>query len=289
MTQSDAAKAIDRALDSLARELEEGRSQAMETYLRTMRRFRQTYSWGNTLLIWLQCPDATHVAGFSTWKSLGRYVRKGEKGIQILAPCVYRRDDEDGEEQVARYFRAVYVFDVAQTDGQPLPEPPRVTGDPGSYFERLEAFVSLDLGVRIEYPVSLGRSHGRCRDGLIEVVDSLATGHKFAVLTHETAHHLLHVHAPEELRRDRGLIELQAEAVAHAVCESLGLETNHAGADYIALYGGDKARLRQSLAAIHQAAGRILTAIADTAPAERRKDTIQAPTPEQRARRWAKR
>jgi antirestriction protein ArdC len=78
------------------------------------------------------------------------------------------------------------------------------------------------------------------------------------------------------VRRDRALVELQAEAVAHVVCESLGLATNHAGADYIALWGGSKDKLRQSLAAIHQAAGAIVIGIGWEQPKERRKEVTGA-------------
>jgi antirestriction protein ArdC len=280
MTQQEARKAIDRALETLGRDLEEGHSEAMLQYLATMRRFRQSYSWGNTLLIWTQRPDAVRVAGFHTWKGAGRSVRKGEKGIQILAPCVSRRKETEDEEdtRTVRSFRAVYVFDVSQPTGEPLPEPPRVTGDPGDYFETMEAFVTEELCVRIEYPASLGRAHGRCRSGLIEVVASLPTAHKLSVLVHETAHHILHINAPEEVRKDKTLVELQAEATAHVVCQTLGLDTNHAGADYIALWGGSRDKLRQSLSAIHQAAGVILSGLQvdernepDERPAARRR------------------
>ena len=111
-------------------------------YLAVMGRFHQ-YSWGNALLIASQRPAATRVAGFQTWRKLGRHVRKGEKGIMILAPVVVKKrvDTEDGEDEQTRVFgfRAAYVFDQSQTDGDPLPEFAAVQGDPQQYTERTEA------------------------------------------------------------------------------------------------------------------------------------------------------
>ena len=120
-------------------------SEEYRSYLRTVSRFHK-YSISNTMLIWLQCPDATHVAGFHTWLSLGRHVRKGEKGIRIFAPMPYRRtvstvDEETGiteEEEInGLRFRAVSVFDISQTDGDDLPEPPvtLLSGDDTSLWQ----------------------------------------------------------------------------------------------------------------------------------------------------------
>jgi len=103
------------------------------------RRFAETratfhrYSFGNCQLIAYQRPDATQVAGFKSWQTLGRQVRKGERAIRILAPMSVKERDEQGNETDARltFFRAVPVFDISQTDGDPLPEAPRepITGD----------------------------------------------------------------------------------------------------------------------------------------------------------------
>ena len=101
-----------------------------------------------------------HIAGYQTWRSLGRYVKKGEKGIMILAPILRRRPEEvdervSGDElRPAVGFRAVYVFDVTQTDGAPLPDIGSVNGDPGSYCERLEQFVREQCQRRCKNPHS---------------------------------------------------------------------------------------------------------------------------------------
>src|SRR5713226_9007265 len=96
-------------------------SETFGAWLRARAAFHD-YSFGNVCLIVSQRPDATQVAGYKTWQRLGRQVRKGEHGIRILAPCVVKRETNTGEEARAMFFRTVSVFDVAQTDGEPLPE-----------------------------------------------------------------------------------------------------------------------------------------------------------------------
>src|SRR6185436_13621834 len=108
------------ALDTLAALLDEGHSDRLTALLKTMGRFHK-YSWHNVALIAAQCPTATRVAGFQTWRTLGRFVRKGEEGIAILAPIIGRRRDSDAAADDAKGvlgFRATYVFDIASTDGE---------------------------------------------------------------------------------------------------------------------------------------------------------------------------
>src|SRR5580658_8045415 len=120
---------IKQAVDYLIQQLEAGKSETLTTYLGAMARFHN-YSFGNILAIARQRPKATRVAGFGTWKEMGRFVKKGEKGIQILAPMVgYRRRNDAAEQEpdskrqpVLIGFRAVYVFDIAQTECADLPE-----------------------------------------------------------------------------------------------------------------------------------------------------------------------
>jgi len=139
------------AVDFLVAALESGHSEVLTAYLGAMAKFR-TYSFGNIMLIARQKPSASNVAGVRTWNSLGRFVRRGEKGILILAPMVGRKGKtveeitgENGEEknpQAQLYgFRAVYVFDVSQTEGKDLPQLAEVKGDVSGYRERLVKFV----------------------------------------------------------------------------------------------------------------------------------------------------
>jgi hypothetical protein len=145
--KSDQIKEItDRAAEQLVVALQAGHSEALTTYLKAIARFHR-YSLHNVLLIASQKPNASYVAGFRTWNELGRFVRKGEKGIMILAPVVRRRTDDQEEREepscTIAGFRAAYVFDISQTDGKELPQIGLVEGDPREYGDKLDGPVSL--------------------------------------------------------------------------------------------------------------------------------------------------
>ena len=132
MTADELKKLTTDALNQLGAALDQGYSGGLTALLKTMGRFHR-YSFHNVSLIVSQHPTATRVAGFHTWRTLGRFVRKGEKGIAILAPIIGRREAEsdDDNARTVKGFRAAYVFDVEQTDGEPLAEPGEASGDPG--------------------------------------------------------------------------------------------------------------------------------------------------------------
>ncbi len=113
---------IDDSVDTLAKAIDAVRaSETFKAYLDVQAKFHK-YSWCNSLLILSQFPTAERVAGFQTWKKLKRYVRKGEHGIMIFAPCPWSKDNpKTGETDTGIFFRAVHVFDVSQTDGEALP------------------------------------------------------------------------------------------------------------------------------------------------------------------------
>ena len=150
MNTEQAKQLSEAALDRLMAALEQGQSAALKQYLAVMSRFRR-YSWGNVLLIYSQFPNATHVGGYHFWLTLGRHVRKGERGIAILAPMVGRKrrsDDEqlEGNEHSRLFgFKACHVWDVSQTEGTDLPEFATVQGDPQDYLARLIEFVGTSL------------------------------------------------------------------------------------------------------------------------------------------------
>jgi hypothetical protein len=211
-------------------ELAAGSSKRLTDYLAVMQRFPK-YSFGNVLLIATQRPDATHVAGFHAWKQLGRYVMKGEKGIAIVAPVISRKDDD---EDPVKGFRVVHVFAYESTDGQPLPELAKISGDPGEATAKLRSFIA-SKGIELSYVDDLQGALGRSRGGKIEIRSGLSPAQEFEVLAHELAHELLHrkdgeVTAPLNVR------ELEAEAVAHACSLGVGLSSTASSADYIALY-----------------------------------------------------
>src|SRR3989442_13810603 len=124
--RQEAREQLEQAVEALAL------SDGWHAWIKTRATFRR-YSFGNTLMIAMQRPDATRVAGYKAWQKLGRQVRKGEKGITILAPMAVKEKDDNGDEtgKVRTFFRAVKVFDLSQTDGDALPEPPcsPITGD----------------------------------------------------------------------------------------------------------------------------------------------------------------
>ncbi len=219
------------------------------------------YSLGNAILIGFQKPDATRISGFRTWQKLGRYVRRNEKGIAIMAPIVWRKKvihkgDERGvqehDEETALAFKTAYVFDISQTDGKPLPAFARVNGDPGVYTERLREYIT-SKGIMFEYSDTIGSAEGVSSGGLIRLKKGLTAAEELAVLAHETAHEILHKNR-DNMPKDKKVRETEAEAVAFVVCYGIGLDTNSASSDYIQLYNGDKETLMESLGRIQKTA-----------------------------------
>lgn len=255
---------IQESLDALAKQLESGNSAQMTAYLAAMGRFH-SYSINNLFLIFAQKPDATHVAGFHTWRSMNRVVKRGEKGIAIFAPMKIRpkepEDSEADESSPILRFRVVYVFDISQTEGDPLPEFAKVSGEPGERLKRLEHAVHAD-GITLESSNMLGGAMGISKGGVIVLHADLPPPERFSVLVHEWAHEKLHkVDASE--RPDLTMRELEAEAVAFVVNSAIGLQTSTASADYIRLYKGDKDKLAASLGRIQRTACSIIDAIID--------------------------
>ena len=253
---------IAQATDTLAAELEAGKSGQLQAYLTAIGKFHR-YSVKNAILIWLQHPTATRVAGYHTWQQLGRQVRRGEKSISIMAPIVRRlptedESEEDGEKVVA--FRPARVFDASQTDGKPLPEFATVKGDPGAYQERLLEFLKA-RGVVVERRQLPGSLQGISSGGRIVVSQDLAPGQQFSVTVHEAAHELLHQGDKVVEKPDKTVREVEAEAVAYVVSQAVGLECSTAACDYIKLYGGKKDTLLASLARVRKAAAEIIEAV----------------------------
>lgn len=267
MKREEAQTRTEQALDELVAALAAGRSEALVQYLDAVSRFHR-YSFGNCLLIAIQRPDATHVAGFQRWKELGRFVKKGETGIAILAPLVYKRASTDEaqttaeterDSHVLRGFKVVHVFDVSQTEGQALPEFARIEGEPGDKLARLETVVR-EHTIDLKYEPLPGGALGVSRRGSIVVVPGLSPAETFSVLAHELAHELLH---DEQRRKEttKTVRETEAEAVAFVVARAAGLDGTTRSADYIQLYAGDKQVLLQSLDRIQKTASQIIEAL----------------------------
>ncbi|MCA9305061.1 MAG: hypothetical protein KDA16_00895 [Phycisphaerales bacterium] len=255
---------VERAAADLAEQLDHGDRSQLDAFLTALSRFHR-YSINNVFLILSQRPEATRVAGFQTWRSFGRAVKRGEKGIAIFAPMVLKpkreasNTDEVTDDRPRPRFRVVYVFDVSQTEGEPLPKLDRVGGYPGEALLRLESAVTAS-GIVLETVDSLGGALGVSSGGRILLRSGLPPAERFSVLAHEWAHELLHqTHAPSE-RPDKVVRETEAEAVAFVVSQAIGLETGSASADYIRLYRGDKETLMASLDRIQKTACTIIEA-----------------------------
>ena len=270
MKVEQAKQIASNAIEQLRQALEAGQSERLKEYLAAMARFRR-YSWGNVMLIASQRPNATHVTGFHAWHKLGRFVKKGEKGILILAPIIRRKAEntaeaEADESSVAIGFRAAYVFDISQTDGLPLPEIGSVNGDPCEYRERLAKFVA-EQGIALEYSENIAPARGMSEGGKITLLPGQSPADEFATLSHEVAHELMHRDERRSSTSKR-VRETEAEAVAFVVCSAIGLDTGSAAQDYIGLYGGDAKLLSESLECVQRTATQILKSIgADDSPA----------------------
>jgi hypothetical protein len=265
--ENPAQQLIKQAVEFLLKQLEEGKSEALTAYLGAMARFHN-YSFGNILAIARQRPTATRVAGIRTWNELGRFVKKGEKGIQILAPIVghRRRNDAAEPEQEAKPtpvligFRAVYVFDHSQTEGADLPEfEHSVTGEVGSQRERLMAFLA-EQNIKLEYNEKIAPALGVSYGGRIALLPGQSHAEEFTTLVHECAHELLHK-AERRTMTTATVRETEAEAVAFIVGQAIGLEMGTASSDYIQMYAGNAALLTESLEVIQRTSAVILGAI----------------------------
>lgn len=256
----------DRLLEELTAGVAELTTSARwEHFLDVQSRFHR-YSFLNTLAIQLQRPDATRVAGFHTWRQLGRAVRKGEKGIAILAPVVrrVRVEDEDGSTHLLvgapTAFRVVHVFDVSQTGGDDLPAivEPLHGDDPGGTYSRLIE-VANSLGYTVEEDYLPGERNGDCNfaEHRIRVEVTNDEVMQVKTLAHEIAHAMLH-----EGFADRALAELEAESVAFVVCRSLVIESASYSFGYVAHWAGGGteaiARIKAAGARIQQSADAIL-------------------------------
>ena len=251
----------------LIEQLEAGHSDALTNYLTAMSRFHN-YSFGNVLEIARQMPTATRVAGFWTWKNLGRSVNAGQKGIRILAPIVgvRRKKGDEAEKDITKQnervllgFRNAYVFDVSQTNGVDLPTMHEVNGDPGKNIDRLAAFLK-GKGIQLVYNEKIAPALGMSYGGRIAILPGQSKAEEFSTLVHETAHEMLHK-AERRTATTKTVRETEAEAVAFVVGNAVGLVTSTASADYIQLYHGNASLLAESLEVIQQTASVILAAL----------------------------
>ncbi len=289
-TEKQKVKEITDKLEEGLKELFE--SEKYRNYLSTMSKFHN-YSFNNTLLIALQRPDASLVAGYQAWqKNFNRHVKRGEKGIRILAPAPYKikeeRDkldpvtgevmlDKDGMPQTEEVevkipsFRAVSVFDVSQTDGEPLPEL-----EAKELLSTVEGYEDFIKAVTYVAPAPIGfedipgasKGYFNIEENRIAVQEGMSESQTLKTMVHETAHSMLHnkevskedILAPA---KDRNTKEVEAEGVAFTVCSHFGIDTSEYTFGYIAGWssGRDMKELKSSLDTIRRTASELITGI----------------------------
>jgi antirestriction protein ArdC len=280
-------------------------------YITAMAKFHH-YSFGNALLILFQCPQATNVAGYNTWKQLGRQVKKGEKGIMILAPCNFRASLErekidpltgqallgpDGKPLTEKVkispnrFKIAHVFDLSQTEGRELPQigVSELTGDVADYngiYNRLTALSPLPV-VQEDFQRS-AKGYTSFTENRIVVKPGMSQVQTIKTLVHEITHAKLH--KPDDIldvpRQDeRRRKEVEAESIAYVVCQHFGIDTTDYSLAYVAGWskGRELTELKGSLNIIHATAGEIIDAISPPPAPERTLE--QARNPQQRGNR----
>ena len=289
MTEKQKVKEITDKLEAGLKEL--FKSEKYKSYLSTMSKFHN-YSFNNTLLIAMQKPEATLVAGYQAWqKNFERHVNKGEKAIRILAPAPYKikeeRDkldpvtgelmfDENGIPQKEEVeitipaFRAVSVFDVSQTDGKPIPE--LEVNELLSTVEGYEDFVQALMNISpvpIAFEDIPGDSKGyfNTAEKRIAVQENMSESQTLKTMVHEVAHSMLHdkeVNQSMEIpEKDRNTKEVEAESVAFTVCQHFGIDTSDYSFGYIAGWssGRNMKELKSSLDTIRKTASELITGI----------------------------
>ena len=302
---------VQELTDKLERGLTElFNSDSYKNYLSTMSKFHN-YSFNNTLLIAMQKPEASLVAGYKAWqKNFDRHVNKGEKAIRILAPAPYKikeeRDqvdpvtqeimlDRDGNPQKEEVeitipaFRAVSVFDVSQTDGKPIPEleAKELLSDVEGYQDMIHVVEAVSP-VPIEMEEIAGESKGYFdREARrIAVQENMSESQTLKTMIHEVAHSMLHnkeVEQDEQVRKDRNTKEVEAESIAYTVCQHFGVDTSEYSFGYIAGWssGRDTKELKSAMDTIRRTASELITGIEEQLEEIRRdREVLQEQTKE---------
>ena len=293
------AKSEKQKVQEITEKLEQGikelfESEKYKTYLNTMSKFHN-YSFNNTMLIAMQKPDATLVAGFKAWqKNFDRHVKKGEKGIRILAPAPYKIKEEQekldpvtGEIMLDKNgmpvteeveikipaFRVVPVFDVSQTDGKELPDigVNELSGSVEDYEDFMQALTEVSP-VPITYEDIEGEAKGyfHTTDHRIAIQEGMSQSQTVKTAIHEVAHAKLHDRERNQdidavLDKDRNTKEVGAESVAYTVCQHFGIDTSDYSFGYIAGWSSDRdmKELKSSLDTIRKTASELITGIED--------------------------
>lgn len=238
------------------------------------------YSFNNVMLILQQRPDATMVAGFNKWVELGRHVRKGEQAIWILAPFTRKRDevdDETGEETQVRstYFAPVPVFDLSQTDGDPLPVPPTPVLLEGDSPELRDRFATVARALEADGWTVKVEANSLDANGvtywdrkLVSVRPGMSDAQSLKTLVHEWAHATLHADV-DRATVHRGRREVEADSVAFLVLAGIGVDSSSYSFPYVAGWSeGDPKVVVEVAQRVNTAAQQLLERLEDVDPSE---------------------
>jgi len=268
---------LETHVKELAEQMRQGKSESLARYLDFSAQFHQ-YSFRNLMLIMLQCPDASQVAGLRQWNKLGRQVRAGEHGIMILAPmAVWRRSEGDAEpaseaettqsertetRSKITIFKPVYVFNVSQTEGEPLPEFQRACGDVSECLPALREVIR-ERGITLEEREVVARSsttNGASYGGRIVLQQGLPDAEAFSVLVHELSHEQLHWGKEvRAMKLGKTIEEVEADATAYVVCRHFGVECH--ASDYLLLHHAKPDTLLERLETVRETAAGIINGI----------------------------
>lgn len=284
-TRADKVKIITKELEKGIDEL--FHSDKYAEFLSKMSQLHH-YSFGNTMLILSQKPDAEMVAGVSTWnKAFGRYVKKGEKGIVILAPAEFKKNVtekltnpdgtpklnsdnkqiEETREVTIQYFKPAYVFDVSQTDGKPVPKlgVDELTGKVANYPEVFDAVcAAAPVKITFEDIKSGAKGYYNSDEKRIVINHGMSDLQTLKTAIHETAHSILHdkdyIKSTGEMK-DASTREVEAESVAYSVCSYFGLPTEDYSFGYIAGWAGSRKTeaVRESMETIQHCSSDIIS------------------------------
>lgn len=262
-------KEITEKLEKGVKEIYE--SENYKAYLDFMGKFWD-YSFNNCVLIMMQKPEATLVAGYRAWQNkFKRFVKKGEKGITILAPCPHKVTkevkDENGNIEVKEInfttFRACTVFDISQTDGEDVPSiVTELSGEVENYADMLDKLITLSpVPVGFESIKGGAKGYYSHVEKRIAILEGMSEVQTIKTLIHEISHAILHNREDgEEMAADKHTKEVQAESVAYTVCNALGLDTSDYSFGYVAGWskGKEVKELTASMEVIRKTAKGIL-------------------------------
>lgn len=290
-------EAAELKLDTIMKSLEEGvekvfTSEQYQMYLQTMAKFHN-YSFNNTLLIAMQRPDATLLAGYQTWqKKFHRHVKRGEKGIKIIAPVpvkekrqVEKIDEEtqeivigiDGQpetetvERILPRFRVTTVFDVSQTEGEPLPtlEVNELVGDVFIYEDFMKGLEEISpVPFQFQEIDSGAKGYYSNAEKLVAIQTGMSQAQTMKTAVHETVHAIFHdrdVMEENGITKDRMTKEVESESVAYVVCNHFGLDTSDYSFNYVAGWSSDKEmpELRSSMDTIRLTSSQLIADITE--------------------------